>query len=637
MKLQHSILLLSLIASVTSIGQQDAFIGGNLQLHSGGNLAFHGDLEVDASALLHNEAGTLYTYGSVKGEEHIRLDANSSLHVEGSYSLAHEQDEEFESLTIGTAGVVEVTPGNSLTLSQDLTNLNSNGVGLRLLADATGYAQLITNNVVENNPTEAQQYLTASSNVGWRQIGSPVMTTLSEIDDDFQTFYQNGPGPTGTSNQWNIYWYDASPVGGAGGLAAGDGSSANANHWRHAVDNTELMGSGNNARAYTIFIGAPFGIMNGGVLDFTGEVGHGSYTFDVYRTHDYIDGSGGSTNHQQITGWNLIPNPYPSNIDVSVLLADNTNFDLAYKAVHVWDAVSQQYTAMTDGITSVVNWNSVGGPIANTNNIAPFQAFWVKGDYTSPDNGMASEDITLTDAHRTIDDTYNVFKQAPPMIALRTWDDNDVARDQAIIAIERATTIGVDGNDAFKLKSTNPNVPSLSLLSGMSKLSINRVPLPVPSHALPVSFESNKDGETYHIGIAEEDIDLNWTIQLEDKKLGVFTNLRTGQYTFTYDENYPDARFVVHINRNGVDVDEQSQEFIEVFGIDNEVNVRFNNVDSPVAQVRVVSLSGQILYNREVSTSSNLVLPLQVARSTYVVSVITESTSLHERVILGSK
>lgn len=620
--------LAALILTHVGVNAQSAtVVAGDVHIHTSGEIAFHGNVEVQVGASLRNEDGTLYTNG-VDGEARVQLDASSSLQVvTDTFTLSHEQNEVLTNVTIGTSGVLEVQADNTLNVSGNFSNGNVGGTGLRLLADATGYAQIIPGTVTLNGPTEAQQYITASTTAGWRQLGSPVDTRLSEIDDDFQTFYPSAPGPTGTAAQWNIWWYDASPVGGAGGTSAGDGSSANANRWTVAADNADPFAPSNDARAYTVYVGAPFAISNGGVLDVNGDVGDGSYTFDVFTTHDYIDGSGGITTHQLITGWNLIPNPYPSNIDVSVLLADGINFDLAYKAVHVWDATSQQYTSITDDIGNAINWNTAAGPIAETNNIAPFQAFWVKGDYTAPSNSAtATEDITLTNAHRTLDGTMNVFKTTPPMIAVRTWDNADQLRDQGIIAFEQNATMGVDAKDAYKLQSTNPNVPNLSIMANGVKMSINRVNMPEPSVSIPVHFESRYGGSSYHMTVATQDLDPNWVIHLEDKKEGTLTLMNgSPTYTFSHDASFVGDRFVVHVNRNSVSAIENAQtEDIVVYNQSDYVCVRFDNVVSPDALVRIMSVTGQLLFEGKVSTEEDFRIQVNNAHPLCIVSVNTD-------------
>lgn len=333
--------------------------------------------------------------GEITGDANFELNGNKvnlTLNA-GTWNVLNADDEYVNNLFMQATGVAEVPAAHSLTILGDFNNTNTT-VGVKLLADASGYGQILTSGTVTNaGTTYAEQYLTSQTNAGWRQLASPVSTTLAEVDDDFETFYPNGPGPVGNAAQYNIWWYDASPINPNGTNVTANllGSDADAKHFKAADNNTLAFGPANNARGFTIFSGSAFDITNAGVLDVSGVFGNGDYTFDCYRTHDFIAGQSGTTTQQLITGWNLIPNPYPSNIDVSNLLSDATNFDLAYKAVHVWNAKVQQYVAITEG--AFIDWNTSNDTLGSAKNIAPFQAFWVKADYSNPSSNPLAERI----------------------------------------------------------------------------------------------------------------------------------------------------------------------------------------------------------------------------------------------------
>jgi hypothetical protein len=663
----RKILLTSFIAAISYIAtaQEQTVVSGAIHIHEGGNLTFFGDVEVLADGLLHNEAGTLYTRADVRGEERIQMGEEASLDVNGgTFTFKNEQHEKFKDLTIGTSGILEVTPGNSLTITGSFNNLNNSTddseAGLNLYADENGYGQLLTTGSVTNKGViYAQQYLKSATNRGWRHLGSPVLTTLAEIDDDFKTYYENpgaNQGERGSSSQWNLWWYDASPdltLTGPDNPASAT-SRANAKYYTPANANNEAFGPDNNARGYILYVGGPFAVLNANILDVRGAFGNESYTFNLYKTHDKGPGayaaagasaySGVEDNPTLITGWNLIPNPYPSNLDVSELLDDNTNFGLNYKAVHIWDPLSNQYIVAAKDINSVINWNTgdptdpnyVGPTGATTLKIAPFQAFWVKANLAGGGGSSTLTDqITLTNNHRTVDVSNNFFKTTPPHIALRLWNADASKKDQTIVAFGSSYDNGLQNDDAIKFLSSDMNAPELSTLAEGIRLSINRLRLPDPGHAIPVQFKSAENGERFSIAVAEYEIDPTWTLHLFDWKTKKLHDLKyEGVYNFTNDTEWKDGnRFTFYINYKEANFDPFNN--VKIWGSREGIEVTFANPSIDPAAIEIMDLAGKrLFYSNKVPTNQNFIWPVSFGEPRmYVVRVTTSRKHTIERVL----
>lgn len=623
-------LALSTCLVILCHAQENTRITGNMYVANNGSLAIFGNLEVASGGLLEN-AGLLITKGELTGDENIKLDATASLDIEnGTLSLTNETDEEFANVTMRDGGIVEVPAGGSLTITGNFNNINSTGNGIILRADNTGYAQLLTTGTVAaKGLMQAEQWLTSTTTGGWRQLSSPVATTLADFDDDLDLYYPATPGSN--PKQYNVFWYDASPVGGAGQVTPpAVGASSNAKHLTEATANTELLDA---SRAYTIFTRGSNGVFDGGRIDVVGALGNGDYTTNLYRTNDIsptLTGPPASVDPNLITGWNLIANPYPSNIDIQVLVAD-PDFDPAYKAVHVWDATNQQYAALTDDLSSAIDW-STNAALGAASNVAPFQAFWVKADAV-PSSGASVEAVTLKNTHRTLTSNLNVFKQTPPVIAIRTWDVASATRDQALLAFDMSYDNNLDGLDALKLKSTNPDVPTLcTKVEGIS-VNINRLAVPEPSHSIPLSFESRFNGAVFFIGMATQDINPDWSIYLEDRKLNTMFNLRKGDYNFVHDPSFSETRFTVHINKTGGQTDVFGQDYTRIYTDDDGISIAFYNPEATQADVLITNLAGQILYTGTVSTGALFTYPVNAPPAMYIVYITLPNKTTFDKVV----
>ena len=482
------------------------------------------------------------------------------------------------------------------------------GNGIVLLADNTGYAQLLTTGTITaKGGTQAEQFLTASANEGWRQFGFPVSAPLAQIDDDFETYYPNGPGQVGTSNQWNVKYWIPVPSGGVGSPAFG---------WEVDFDNSEVIGPDSGIPGYAMYAGGLFDMYNNGILDVSGEVGNGDYTYFTYPASATVEQT------TEDIGWNLVPNPYPSNIDVNALLTDATNFPLAYKAIHVWDSKTGQYQAITDDVSITFTGTTNA---ANTVNIAPFQAFWVKGSTT------VNQSITLKNTHRTVVAQGNFFKTAPDLIRLNAIAA-DGELDQTIITFEQGAEDNIDGRDAYKLMSLNDAVHNMYTEVEGSKLAINRSSVPAPDKHIPMQFVASNAGQ-YKIDMVEETVDINWAIELEDHKTGAVHNLRAGEYSFKNDPNFTSNRFTVHINKTGRSVALNNAERVAIYGNDGGINVSFLSTKSRIADISIYNVSGQTLFNGRMNTDKTFVWPTKGIPAMYVVNVKLLTETFTEKVV----
>ncbi|GAG99508.1 unnamed protein product, partial [marine sediment metagenome] len=131
-------------------------------------------------------------------------------------------------------------------------------------------------------------------------------------------------------------------------------------------------------------------------------------------------------------GYNLIGNPYPCNIDWSVIIND-VGFDSNIsKAIHFTRADVQ------------VSWvNGVGNPGDVTSFIPPMQGFFVKT--------AANATINITSSAKT-HTTHARYKSETiiPLVRLRLEDDN--GKDETVVRFDNNATSSFDNNfDALKI------------------------------------------------------------------------------------------------------------------------------------------------------------------------------------------
>ena len=247
-----------------------------------------------------------------------------------------------------------LTTNNVLMLATENTNPITYG---RIATHASG--AFIGDVIVEKRLTNL--------NTGWRQMALPVNGDFGSVVKNNITLLLDNHV---TANERNTYWWNPTPSG-TGDYATG---------WTQAGS-----GDGNN-QAFAAFFSSTDGVRVVGnpsatnpdfqnIFSFTGTPNSGYILNSLAFTRDPADASGSNADAK---GWNFIANPWPAMVDVDVLLNDATHFTSGYKAVHVWNAVSQQYEAISASGVSI-NYNTAGPELDRTTvNIPPMQGFWVK-------------------------------------------------------------------------------------------------------------------------------------------------------------------------------------------------------------------------------------------------------------------
>lgn len=625
--------------------------GGQVFIASSGVLHAESGTFVTGTGIITNN-GTLSLKNTITGSDKVVLEEPCTLVLlkDTEYEFSNQTDEKCTNLTIGDQTALATVPsGGSLTITGAYNNTRTGTPGLVLKAGSAqgSYAQFLPSGTVTNaGITQAEQYLTSATTATWRQLSSPVDATLAQLEDDFEMFYRTG-APTGTAQQVNAWWYDASPytnVSQNGGEAPGPLSNSNANYWTPADAGTEAF---NHTRAYNVFSGAPFTIDNSGVLDLSGTFYNANQTYTLYKTHDfgyapptatYLSISpfdGGTTDPNLITGWNLIPNPYTTNIDISVLLGD-AGFAPSYKAVHVWDAPNQRYIAITDGLNTVVEWNNDEAN-ANTsaNNIAPFQAFWVKADLEAGTGSpSATQNLELKTSFRTVTKNASFFKTTPAHVRLLVSNGDSTKKDASIVAFDDAHNNNLNDEDARHLASANREMANLYTLAGGIPTSINRLAIPAPGHAVPLHVNAPQNGESFAISLQDFETPLSWTYHIYDwhtKKLHDLKN--EGPFTFKNDNSFSGTnRFTFYVNYKDAGYDATSG--IKIWSNTEGILVSFAHTNDPTAKVQITDALGRVLFKGTVPTTKTFVWPVASGHpSLYVVSATTASANQSEKIV----
>ncbi|MCU4177753.1 T9SS type A sorting domain-containing protein [Carboxylicivirga sp. N1Y90] len=248
--------------------------------------------------------------------------------------------------------------------------------------------------------------------------------------------------------------------------------------------------------------------------------------------------------HSIQTGWELVANPYPSFIDVTIVGA--WNFD---------DVAETIYTRTThSSVRDVATYNLTTGESVNGGSkvIAPMQSFWVKANKNG-NFGINKEarvhSVAKLKSSATLSDVF------------RMKLDNGLFEDELAMVLRPNGSHIFSIVDSEKKIDNNKDVAYLYSLKQGKRVAVNLLPEAdvIEKVSLGYKVDSDWTGSLILKATNLGDFDADIPIFLEDKLLKIFVNLREeGQYEFNPTIAQNEERFVIHFTDASIatDIDE---------------------------------------------------------------------------------
>lgn len=458
-------------------------------------------------------------------------------------------------------GSLTVRPTGSVTAPSITINgtLTTNGNDFILESNSNGYSQIIG---TTSGDVTYEMYI---SQAGWHNVSSPISgMTLDDLEDDILINY------TGNASGVSAFQWDA---------AAGD--------WTEATDSSDNFTGGWNIYIDNNFVRAGEGVNSDGnlpvVLDLTGTPNSGAQNatlgYAASPAWSGFEGANGSAND----GWNLIANPYPSNLDWTEVGKGITGDVNAY--FYIWNPASSEYV-----------YNDLGGNgNAASTNISPMQAIWVKLDAPGE---TSTTSFDFGDADRTVSTPAAFLKTVSEVLKLDVVSTLTSERDQTSILRDAGYSLGYEASgDAFKRNSSDGK-PSFYVISSDSMLlAVNRIDESFKGDSIMLGFEGNH-GENYTIDIAANSFPADFKIELHDLQTNAIVDLTSTTHTFTNDTSFSAHRFNLYATSKNIGMDEPTAS-PSVFGArvrNEDIIISFSDDLPHEVDVDVIDISGKVLY-----------------------------------------
>ncbi len=378
----------------------------------------------------------------------------------------------------------------------------------------------------------------------------------------------------------------ASPIMGA---KVADFAPATILNWNEATPEWTQMTPENELQTMKGYFPIIFEEVN---LQFTGTLNYGAQSTTLYN----------SAQAPSISGWNLLGNPYTSAIDFEQLQLNGIE-----NTIYKYNPATNSLGVYQQGTGISLN----GGD----QTIATFQGFFLK---TNNEVTTATLDINTGKFHN-IKGLQKTKKAQDKYTAdnLVLTVNNETTTDQIFFGIEEGADKNFESNkDAFKYAFTTTTL--FSVTDNQEMLAINIFDIQQEEIVkFPVFFHSST-GE-YQISANTQIANTGIKVTLHDLLTNETADLRTENYTFSYDENEEDIRFEIIFDYTSVNVNNIKNSDVVVYSNSNNVYIKiFDNNDY---NVEIYNLSGVKLFEKHLNNQGINKMEMNLANGVYIVKV----------------
>jgi len=312
-------------------------------------------------------------------------------------------------------------------------------------------------------------------------------------------------------------------------------------------------------------------------------------------------------------GWNLIGNPFPSSLDLSVAGWSQSN---TTGVVYVYD----------NG--NYVSSNLSGDGTLTNAIIPPGQGFFVQAN-------AANANFTLPQNAR-VHAAQSFYKEpASTVDALILTVSKDGKRDKTWISFDAAASDEFDeGRDAWRLQG-DAGMPQLYTRFGDKQLAINIHGELLGEKSIPVYFEAAQNGNySLEFSLLESFADAE--IMLEDHITGQLINLNEQAiYNFEAITGSDPHRFTLHFSRTvtGTESVISAEPSVKIYSQNGQL-IAVSKIGFKGGILRLYSLSGQLLMQSAFEKTNALRIDAEAFKNQLIVVVLSDSGFNHTTKVL---
>ncbi|WP_146941106.1 T9SS type A sorting domain-containing protein [Chryseobacterium hagamense] len=335
-------------------------------------------------------------------------------------------------------------------------------------------------------------------------------------------------------------------------------------------------------------------------------------------------------------GYNLIGNPYPSNINLTdFYTANNSTIE---STLWFWDNTTGNVTTQT-GNTSVnvgfATFNAQSGTWTEAPNTQSYgsAALNALGSFAKIGQGFIVKSINASPATFT-----NAMRSSAAAVTM----NKNVNTAEGKYWIKLTTSYGntftqaitynlgaSDAYDAYDSKAMGTGSDAFYSLAGTEKLVIQgRAPFQI-NDVVPLGDKHFENGD-FTISLAHKEglFTNGQPIYLHDKQNGTYTNLQSGNYTFTANAGDFTNRFEIVYKLNVLSTGEAEKASFEVYRDGEDFVVRNHHT---IQSVEVYDAAGRKI--QQISSNSKSVVVKIQTSGVYILKAVSEGKSFTQKII----
>ncbi len=345
------------------------------------------------------------------------------------------------------------------------------------------------------------------------------------------------------------------------------------------------------------------------------------------QTRDLLAGVG-NTYFGLPAGFNLVGNPFPSNLDWDVVAIANPLIDATmYFYVDTGNGIPPDPDNPPNNGTTLSNgWQTYNtSDVDKTNqNISIGQGFGVvitgnSGDMTMNIPNDARTHHASNGFNKKQDSKSNYFK-------LNAVSNNVI--DKIEFQVNSNATENFDSRyDAYKLNSFGYSPTPSFISADNKKLAVCQT---TEVDLIDMGFVMESNGE---VVFSLSDVSDFTEIVLEDKAEGTFTNLMDEDYTFQYsDEDDEYGRFTLYFNRGSLG-DKDLTQNLKIYSYNSDVYISSPETLEDV-NVEVFNTNGQLVFSNNYSSLKEKQITTELSSGIYILKVASSTGVTTQRISL---
>ncbi|MCK5788661.1 MAG: hypothetical protein KAH32_06670, partial [Chlamydiia bacterium] len=477
-------------------------------------------------------------------------------------------------ITINNTGGIEISPNGKLTVNGDLTNNTT----ATLKSDASGTGSLIVKGDIfladesSTNHFIIERWFNTFGNTKshWHLVSAPTTNEHSRIfKGHFLNYYTETTGSFKAISSLNHE------------IKAGDGFIAKLDF----LDTDDIVNTNN---PIVFKENKP----NAGTIHTDLTIGPGNTYFSL------------STN------FNLVGNPYTSNLDWNAMWNDASNNTLVKPTIYYYED-----NGSDDGDNNGWKAYNASTKIGHGDGgiISMGQAFGVLLTQSSGKTTTSTPDKLTFKSDFQVHGVGNTFRKKGKTLEnyfeLNTTSNN--LTDKIYFRFNENTSDSYDANyDAYKFNSFGNTPTPYFVSSDDKKLAICEMP---ESESVELGFVMDTDEEVTFSLTNVYDFD---EIILEDKVENTFTNLIIEPYSFQhYSDNDERGRFIIHFRKSTLNEVEESVG-MKVYASNNNISISANRTLTD-AVVNLYNTNGQLVLSKTYSSLNDTQIDTNINSGVY--------------------